>query len=175
MSLHFGPMRQLGYVVDDVEESMELWTTRYGVGPFFHEPLIELTGFVHDGIEHGSATIRLACANTGEMQVELIEVVSETPSMFREFAAAHGQGLQHWAAWPSDYDERVERALADGWVVGQSGDSVRGRFVYLRDPLDPTRAVELAEALPERMACYDRIREAALGWDGRDPVRRGMP
>jgi hypothetical protein len=175
MSLYFGPMRQLGYVVRDVEESMELWTTRFGVGPFFHEPLIELTGFVHDGTERGSATIRLACANSGDVQIELIELVDETPSMFREFVEANGWGLQHWAAWPIAYDERLQRALDAGWVVGQSGDSVRGRFTYLRDPIDPTRAVELAEALPERMACYDRIREAATEWDGRDPVRRGMP
>jgi hypothetical protein len=170
----FGPMRQLGYVVPDVRAAVASWVAQ-GVGPFFVEDDVALRDVVHDGEARGDVRIALACGNAGDVQIELIGLLDERRTMFHEFRDAHGGGLQHWASWPEDYDERLAAALDAGWVVGQEGDSVRGRWVYLRDRQDPTRAVELAEARPDRMRCYGTIRAAALDWDGRDPVRDGMP
>ena len=35
MSHIFGPIRQLGYVVHDIEDAMRRWSQTYGIGPFF--------------------------------------------------------------------------------------------------------------------------------------------
>jgi hypothetical protein len=33
----------------------------------------------------------------------------------------------------------------------------------------------MAEATPTRMRIFGAVRETALGWDGRDPIRREWP
>ena len=38
-----------------------------------------------------------------------------------------------------------------------------------------TPARSMAEATPVRMRIFDQVREAALNWDGRDPIRMNWP
>ena len=37
MSVFFGEIRQLGYVVPDIEAAMDYWSRVLGVGPFFYD------------------------------------------------------------------------------------------------------------------------------------------
>lgn len=172
MSLTFGPMRQLGYVVPDLDAALDVWTRQHGVGPFFRTDEMVLTGFTYDGVEQAPTRLAMALGNSGDMQIELIEPLDDHPSMFTEFLQERpGGGLQHWASWPEDYDDRLAAALAAGLRVGQAGDSPRGRFVYLRDPLAPATGVEMAELTESRRQVYGAVAAAALGWDGSDPVR----
>ena len=39
----------------------------------------------------------------------------------------------------------------------------------------PGTIIEMAEATPVRMRIFDQVREAALNWDGRDPIRVNWP
>jgi hypothetical protein len=95
--------------------------------------------------------------------------------MYREFLAAGREGMQHWSSWPADYDAIYRRALANGYSVGQEGDSPRGRFVYFRQEGHPGTVIEMADATPARMRIFDAVRAAAVDWDGSDPVRRQWP
>ncbi len=38
MSKFFGEIRQLGYVVPDIEAAMDYWSKTLGVGPWFYNP-----------------------------------------------------------------------------------------------------------------------------------------
>ena len=38
MSKFFGEIRQLGYVVNDIEAAMDYWSKTLGVGPWFYNP-----------------------------------------------------------------------------------------------------------------------------------------
>ena len=109
------------------------------------------------------------------MKLELIQQRCETPSMGRDFLAAGHEGLQHWSSWPEDYDLRYQRALANGYVIGQEGDSPRGRFVYFADEGHPGTVIEMADLTPARRRIFDQIRAAAQNWDGTDPIRRQWP
>lgn len=176
MSQVFGPMRQLGFVVPDIQEAMQLWVEQLGVGPFYYVDQFTLDGFEYDGSPQQPASLAMALANSGDVQIELIQPLDDTPSMFREFLSHRPDGgLQHWATWPSDYDARFREAVSRGMVVGQAGHTSRGRFVYFRDPLAPGTAVEMAEESPERVRVYGLVAAAAADWDGADPIRLGMP
>ncbi len=83
--------------------------------------------------------------------------------------------MQHWSSWPVDYDERLGRALSSGYVIGQQGDSARGRFVYLWNEGHPGTVIEMAHMTPGRRAIFDGVRAAAIDWDGSDPVRAEWP
>lgn len=175
MSTVFGPLRQLGFVVPDIHAALDNWVGRLGVGPFHLVDELVLEDFELDGVPSRPVTLTIAVANSGAVQIELIQQLDDAPSMFQRFLDRTSGGLQHWATWPDDYDRRIESALGRGLVVGQSGRTSRGRFVYLYDPATPDIAVEMAESSPERTRSFGLIASAAEGWDGADPIRRGLP
>jgi hypothetical protein len=175
MSRLFGSMRQVGIVVRDIEAAMRHWVEVCGVGPWFYADKLPVTAFTCNGQRHDDIHLSIALANSGDVQLELIQQRCQTPSMYREFLAAGHEGMQHWSSWPEDYDAIYDRALASGYSVGQEGDSPRGRFVYFRQEGHPGTVIEMAHATPARMRIFGAIREAAAGWDGTDPIRRQWP
>ena len=48
-------------------------------------------------------TMSLAMANSGEMQVELIHQLDDTPSIFTEFLASNGPGYHQLAYWTDGF------------------------------------------------------------------------
>ncbi len=69
----------------------------------------------------------------------------------------------------------LARALADGIVVAQSGSTPRGAFVYLATEAFPGTVMEMAEFTPTRKRQFAAIEQAAVDWDGRDPIRTVWP
>lgn len=175
MSRRFGDMRQIGVVVRDIESAMRHWVEVCGVGPWFYAEELPLTAFSYRGDRHDDLHISVALANSGDVQIELIQQRCETPSMYRDFLAAGHEGMQHWSSWPHDYAARLERARAAGFEVGQEGDSPRGRFVYLWNEGHPGTVIEMAELTEARARIFDAIRAAAGNWDGAEPIRRSWP
>lgn len=153
MSRLFGPLRQMGYVVPDVEAAMHHWIHVCGIGPWFYAERLPLTSFSYMGRRHDDIHLSIALANSGDVQIELIQQRSDHPSLGREFLAA----------------------LANGYQVAQEGDAPRGRFVYFRNEGHPGTIIEMSHATPTRKHIFDAVREAAVGWDGSDPIRTGWP
>ena len=172
MSRLFGPMRQVGYVVRDIEKAMNHWATVCTVGPWFYFEHSAYQTFVYNGRNYNDIQISVAFANSGDIQLELIHQRCNTPSMYQEFLAAGHEGMQHWSSWPENYDELYKRALEHGYTVCQEGTHARGPFVYFRNEGTPGTAIEMAELSPGRRRFFDMVREAAAYWDGRDPIRR---
>jgi hypothetical protein len=175
MSRLFGDMRQIGVVVHDIERAMRHWIDVCGVGPWFYAERLPLTAFSYRGERHDDIHVSVALANSGDVQIELIQQRCETPSMYKDFLAGGGEGMQHWSSWPEDYDARLERALANGYTIGQQGDSARGRFVYLANEGHPGTVIEMAHMTDGRRRIFDAVRAAARNWDGGDPIRMEWP
>jgi catechol 2,3-dioxygenase-like lactoylglutathione lyase family enzyme len=175
MSRLFGDLRQVGIVVRDIDAAMRHWSTVCGIGPWFYTDRLAVTEFSYRGQRHDGIHLSIALANSGDVQLELIQQRCDTPSMYRDFLAAGREGMQHWSSWPADYDARLAQALASGYTIGQQGDSPRGRFVYLWNEGHPGTVIEMADLTPARERIFAGIREAARGWDGRDAVRMNWP
>src|SRR5271163_2855311 len=146
MSRLFGPLRQMGFVVRDIDKAMRHWVEVCGVGPWYIAEKLALHGFWYKEQRYDDIHLTIALANSGDVQLELIQQRCDTPSMYREFLAAGHEGMQHWSSWPTDYDAIYQRALANGYTVGQEGDSPRGRFVYFRQEGYPGTVIEMADA-----------------------------
>jgi hypothetical protein len=56
MSRLFGPIRQNGYVVRDIEGALKHWTTVLGVGPFFSVERARIAGFQYQGQPSAAAS-----------------------------------------------------------------------------------------------------------------------
>jgi hypothetical protein len=173
MSRRFGPIRQNGYVVRDVEAAMRHWIHALGVGPWFWVERVKLDWFRHRGQEV-SPDVSIALANSGDLQIELIEQRCETPSLYREFLDAGHEGLQHVAFWSTDYQTLYDGMLKDGYRLGHEGQigGPEGRFAYFDSDAHPGSMIEISDISGGKGRFFEAIRRAAAGWDGDDPIRR---
>src|SRR4051794_31903740 len=171
MSKQFGPIRQLGYVVPDIEAAMAYWSGTLGVGPFFYNPRVPIENYRYRG-ERYEPHNSVALANSGSVQVELIQPRNDVPSMYRDFLRAGHTGLQHVACWTENYDADLERLLGQGFKPVMGGEvGERGRFVHFDTEYHPGAVVELSEVAGPKGEMFRLIRSAAESWDGKDPVR----
>lgn len=178
MSRIIGPIRQVGHVVRDVEVAMRYWTEVLGVGPFYVLREIPMTDFIYRGRPSPAPVVTLAFAQSGDVQIELIQQHNDVPSAYREFLSAGREGVQHLSPWFDDskrYDA-ARRALLDAGMalvhesLGAGGTVAR--FCYFETGRSDVPLMELSEALlPSARAVPDIVAAASRDWDGRDPVR----
>ncbi len=174
MSTHFGPLRQLGYVVDDIDAAMKYWIDTVGVGPFFFVDDQPLNDFVFRG-RPSRPRFSVALAQSGNAQIELIQQHNDQPSAFREFTDRGLLGLQHVAYWTTEFDRVLAESTERGLTELQSGRSGSGapdeRFVYFEEGPYPGTVIEVSEISGRKGDLFRAIDAASQGWDGTDPVR----
>jgi hypothetical protein len=171
MSRFLGEIRQFGYVVDDIEAAMRHWAGKMGVGPWFYNERVPIQNYFYNG-ERYEVHNSVAMANSGHIQVELIQTRNDAPSMYKDFMKEQGSGLQHVAFWTQDFDADLATMERQGFKVKMGGGvGSKGRFVYFDKEYHPGTVIELSEVLGSKRELFGMIRESAEGWDGRDPVR----
>lgn len=170
MSRIFGEVRQNGYVVRDIEAALVHWTEVLGIGPFFYFERAPIQNFVYRD-EPSDIEVSIALANSGALQVELIQQRNDAPSMYRDFLEDGREGLQHIAYWTRKFEADVERPRAAGYRIGQAGEAggPDGRFVYLDTELHSGTVIEISEVSGPKGDFFKMIAAAARDWDGRDP------
>ena len=174
MSRLFGPVRQVGYVVRDIEQAMLEWS-RLGVGPWFYKGEVLSTEFRYYGKPSRLPQLSIALANSGDLQIELIQQRDDAPTLYLDTLARHGEGAQHLAYWTHErFDELTATLVQRGYVEGHAGrmGAQRGRFAYFVNPALPSAMIEVSELTGGKGDHFDQVRLAAAQWDGQDPIRR---
>lgn len=177
MSMLFGGVRQVGYVVRDIESAMAHWSHSLGVGPWFYKEEVGTTEFNYYGKPSRLPRLSIALANSGDLQIELIQQRDDAPSLYLDSLNRGGEQAQHLAYWTdTGFDDAVTRLLSSGYVEGHSGRmGTRGRFAYFVHADLPSGMIEISEMAGGKGDYFREIRRAAQGWDGRDPIRRMAP
>jgi catechol 2,3-dioxygenase-like lactoylglutathione lyase family enzyme len=176
MSRFFGEIRQVAYLVPDIEAAMDYWARGLGVGPWYYNPRVPIENYTYRGQRYEPHN-SVALANAGGLQIELVQPRNDVPSMYRDFLSAGYSGVQHVAYWTEQFDADLKRAEDAGFRVCMSGEvGANGRFVYFDEPpigaaRYPGTVIELSEVAGPKGRLFKLIREAAIGWDGADPVR----
>lgn len=168
MAIEPGVIKQIAYVVDDLDTAIAAWVEIAHVGPFFRIDDVAVEDMRYRGAP-AEAALSIAVGNSGGIQIELIQQRDGTPSIYRELP----HGVHHLALLARDLEaesarlERLGHPLA--WSLTLPGicrvnyhDTLRsfGHFLELWESTDTMRGfLEMVEA-------------AARDWDGRDPVRR---
>ena len=171
MSRIFGEIRQNGYVVRDIKSAMHYWSEIMGVGPFFYFDRMPARGFHYRG-QPSPVELSIALANSGNLQIELIQQHNEAPSMYIDFLKKGREGLHHLAYWTETFDSDLERLKSAGYETGQSGGASDGRFVYFLAENHPGTVIEFSEISGRKGQFFKRVAEAARTWDGSDPIRK---
>lgn len=163
---------QIAYVVEDIEASMRAFVDDLGVGPWFVAGPFNPPKPLYRG-KVVAPLLTLALAYSGEMMIELIQQHDDQPSVFREAIESRGYGFHHWAVLVSDFDAAVARYRSRGFEIAFSDTAPMGMRVAYMDTISTLPGmVELIEENAAFAKAFGPIRQAAIGWDGRDPVRR---
>ncbi len=172
MSRIFGAVRQNGYVVRDIQAAMKHWIEIMGVGPWYYMGRVTTDYFRHRGQE-SAVEMSIALANSGDLQIELIQQRNGAPSMYKEFLDSGREGLQHMSYWTNDYQALYDKALALGYKVGHEGQigGALGRFAYFDTEAHPGTVIEISDVSGTKGPVFERVRQAALDWDGSRPIR----
>lgn len=172
MSRIFGNVRQNGYVVRDIGAAMRHWIDVMGVGPWFYIEDVKTDWFTCRGVP-SDVKMSIALANSGELQIELIQQRNDAPSLYKEFIDAGHEGLQHMSYWTTDYQALYGQALSLGYVVGHEGaiGGEQGRFAYFDTQAHPGTVIEISDISGAKGKTFAHIRKVAKDWDGSDPIR----
>lgn len=169
--LKLGPIRQVGYVVKDIEKAMQEWL-HLGVGPWFYTETVPVENFQYMGAPSDLA-MSVALTNSGYIQVELIQQRNEAPSLYRDFLKTAGEGIQHVSHWVEDFDEKSNLLLDMGYIVGHSGNiGPNGRFAYFVNENLFGTIIEVSETSGFKGEIFKSIADICMNWDGADPIRR---
>ncbi|HVS76961.1 MAG TPA: VOC family protein [Steroidobacteraceae bacterium] len=167
-----GPVMQNAFVVQDLDRAIEHWTRVMGVGPFFLFERIAFDELVFRGREVKPMSLTIAIGYWDDLQIELIRQLDDSPSIYTEFEAAHGTGMHHMGVMSQALDADLAALAGRGVQPVQRGSLPGMRFAYVATDHHAGGMIELIEATRGARALFDRMREAAQSWDGRDPVRR---
>lgn len=163
-------VRQLAYVVRDLDAALEFWTGTLKVGPFFrmdHAPLA-------DQRFHGKPSnvdISLAIGNSGDLQIELIQQHNDEPSVYKEFLDAGRVGVHHFGLMPADYAATCAQYLARGHKAAFQCRLGDAELTYFDTVATVGHYIELWDNHDLFKQLFLMVEEAAKGWDGSDPVR----
>lgn len=168
-----GLVRQTAYVVQNVEVSARAWAALHGVGPFFvYDVDVES---VYRGTPSPMRG-RMALAQSGLQQIELIQADRTSPSLYTEWLDANGTGLHHVCYW-TDIDAAVAHFVDGGAELvqhGRTGDGNRFAYVGLGGAGPSPSGVPFVEFVDPQggmVALFERVEAAARDWSGNEPVR----
>jgi hypothetical protein len=177
MSRLVGGIRQLGMVVRDADAAMLQWSSVFGIGPFIPARNIVFEDYRYRGRRVDPPIVTLCIAQSGPLQIEIIQQHNEAPSAYTEFLATGREGSQHVATWFSahdEYDLAYKTLIGNGLTVVHEArlSAIDCRFAYFDGGVPGGMMIEIAESLLQDIApMMAKLNEAAEGWDGTDPIR----
>src|SRR5262249_38667574 len=89
---------------------MRHWIDVLGVGPWFYIEHLSVPDFTYKG-QPSPVNVSLALANSGPLQVELIQQRNDAPSLYRDFLNAGHEGLQHVGYGTKNFATDLQRLL----------------------------------------------------------------
>jgi hypothetical protein len=167
---------QAAFIVDDVEAAARAWVQTTGIGPFLLVPHIELAEYSYRGERRAGLDFSVALAQSGGVQIELIQQHCDSPSAYRDTIAKGAQGFHHLAIYCDDYDAAYDHYRRQGFAVSVDGMFGPLRFSYIDTSATIGCMIELVEQHESQTEFFQRVAAAAEGWDGvTDPIRPGFP
>jgi hypothetical protein len=139
---------QISVVVRDLERSMRTYVDEYGVGPWdIYEFNPDTVREMHEGGTPVERAWRLALANVGQVQWELIQPLDDA-SIYATFLAAKGEGVHHVGVASPSFDGTIAELESKGHEVVFGGEYRGVRFAYLSTDRDLGVITEIFAAPP---------------------------
>jgi methylmalonyl-CoA/ethylmalonyl-CoA epimerase len=163
-SKSFGPIRQVAWVVRNLQESVDNWMRVSGVGPWTVFRNVAMAGTL-DG-QSVKVRMHVALGYQGDMEIELIEDLGAGASPYRGPGGEPLVGMHHVGWFSDDVAADVARGSARGMQVMFEAANEVTRVAYLRDPREPKLLFEFIEMNEAMRAGFAARLEASRNWQG---------
>ncbi len=163
--IHRPDIVQLAWVVPDLEAAMRHWHAVLGVGPFLVNRRIPLGSPRHRGQPMRTA-FSTALAQSGDMQIELVEQHDDTPSAYRDTVPAGATAFHHVAIIVQDYAAEMARFGGQGFETAGDGLFGEMHFAYVDTAATLGHMIEVIEDKAAIRAFFAAVRQAGESWDG---------
>lgn len=162
---------QLCWVVPDLDAAIAGWLRSTGAGPFFVFGEVHFDDSIYRGAAMDIAPHRASIGQHGDMQIELIQPLDDSPGIWRDIVPFGKAGFHHVGLYCTDYEAERAAILAGGSAMAFEGLMMGAKTCYIDTAPSLGFMTELITANPVADSVFAHIRQAAEGWDGSDPVR----
>ncbi|TNC20600.1 VOC family protein [Amycolatopsis alkalitolerans] len=164
---------QNAYLVPDLAAACHRFHELYGIGPFFRGRPHALGDVAYRGAPIAEpVVVEIACAQAGEVQIELIAESSPGPSCYRDMYESGEGGLHHTAVFTGDYEGAKAALVAAGDPVAMELSGPQDcRICYLDTRPVLGHMLELCPEVPAIRQVYAYIREQSTRWDRRELIQ----
>lgn len=159
------PIVQYAWVVDDLDAACRRWSTLFGAGPFFTMRHHRVAGYFRYRGGSEECDVSYAFGYSGDVQIQLIELHDDTPSIYHEMFRRGQQGFHHVAILSDDFAADRQLMLDQGLELAVelwSGADV----AYLDARPQIGCFVEIIAAAPAVRGFFAGWKQAHDGWDG---------
>lgn len=163
-----GPVRQVGYIVAEVEAAAADWVERLGIGPWRIKRgvVLEQCLYLGSAIE---VEVSIASSYSDGLEVELVSQSGGARSMYSDFLRTRGPGVQHVCFYPADYDAARAHLIGSGLAPVLEAAIGGTRFAYLGD--DNGLVIEIADVSALGLTARAERAGVAESWTGEQPRR----
>ena len=165
-----GNIRQLGFIVRDLDEAVAQWLAHTSAGPFVVMRGQRFDGWTYLG-EPQDQILDIAFAQAGPMMIELIEAQGPWPNVYGDAPPTETCVLHHFGLLVADI-EAASAALDAPLVTTAKIDAASQlRYFDCRERFGVR--LELIFDTPSVQAFFELSESLARSWDGTSaPVRR---
>jgi len=160
----YGPIRQIAYIVEDLDAAIRHWIAFAGIGPWTVYKNTSMRG--HCRGADTTVKMNVGLSYQDEVQIELIQVTSRTPSPYQDASGRSLIGMHHIAWLSQDIDGDVARARQRGLVPAFEASNGVVRVAYMESAAEPGLLLEFIEAAPVVLESFASGIKAAQEWDG---------
>jgi catechol 2,3-dioxygenase-like lactoylglutathione lyase family enzyme len=164
----FGPVRQVAYLVEDLDGSVARWARFAGIGPW----TIYRNVSMH-GAYHGQATeilMDVALSYQDELQIELIRPHGGSVSPYQDGSGRILVGMHHIAWFTDDLERDKAKARERGMRIGFEAENAASKVAYFDSPDEPGLLFEFMLATPMLLEGFAQGVAASRTWDGQTAV-----
>jgi hypothetical protein len=159
---------QYAWVVPRLEDAARHWNALLGAGPFLINRDIQVANARYRG--RPSATrFSTAVAQSGDVQIELIEQHDDGASAYRDTVPRGTTGFHHIAIVEADFAAALATLTQQGYDVAADGLFGDMRYAYVDTSTAIGCMTEIVEEKPTILAFFAAVRKARERWDG-DPA-----
>ncbi|MBA57587.1 MAG: glyoxalase [Gammaproteobacteria bacterium] len=162
---------QNAWVVPEIESACMRWVEEMGIGPFFinEYPYGTFDEVTYRG-ETADLSMKVALAQAGNIQIELIEPISPQCA-YRDSIPIGKMGFHHMCVWTHDFQSDLQYMENLGYTAANTGKIGNVEFAYFDTRPLMDSMLEVVTYNKNTEGRFADIAAAADNWDGKDPLR----
>jgi methylmalonyl-CoA/ethylmalonyl-CoA epimerase len=164
----FGTIRQIAYLVEDLDSSLAHWSRYAGIGPWTIYKNVTLVGWCRG--QDTTVTMDVGLSYQDGVQIEIIKPQSKTVSPYQHADGRTKVGMHHMAWMTQSFDEDVAKAKSRGLTMCFTASNPASQVAYFESAEEPGILFEFIQVNPVIQEAFDQGVAASLAWDGREHI-----